>query len=42
MHIEYKGTRDVKKFINLSVDKDYYKPIRTSNVFSSNYIEHEK
>ena len=35
-----KVLRDIKAFFELDED-DYYKPIRTGNVFSSNYIEYE-
>ena len=27
--------------IDLSIDEDYYKPIRTSSAFNCNYIEYE-
>ena len=30
-----------KKLFNLSIDEDYYKPIKTSDAFNSNYIEYE-
>ena len=39
--IEYKEIRDVGNLINLSIDEDYYKPIRTNSAFNSNYIEYE-
>ena len=43
--IKYKRIRDVKNLFDLSIDKDYYKPIRTINVFdnnnNNNYIEYE-
>ena len=39
--IECKGIRDVRNLINLSIDEDYYKPIKTNDVFNSNYIEYE-
>ena len=39
--IEYKGIRDVRNLFNLSIDVDYYKPIKTNDVFNSNYIEYE-
>ena len=39
--IEYGGMRDVKDLFNLSVDEDYYKPIKTNDLFNSNYIEYE-
>ena len=39
--IEYRGIRDVRNLFNLSIDKDYYKPIRTNSAFNGNYIEYE-
>ena len=39
--IKYKGTRDVRNLFNLSIDEDYYKPIKTNEAFNSNYIEYE-
>ena len=39
--IEYKGIRDVGDLFNLSIDEDYYKPIRTNSAFNGNYIEYE-
>ena len=39
--IEYKGMIDLLNFFDLSVDEDYYKPIRTNSAFTSNYIEFE-
>ena len=36
-----RGIRDAKKLFDSSIDKDYYKPIRTNNAFNSNYIEYE-
>ena len=39
--IEYKGIRDVKSFIDLSVDEDHYKPIKTNDTFNSINIEYE-
>ena len=38
---EYKGIRDVKSFIDLSVDEDHYKPIKTNDTFNSINIEYE-
>ena len=39
--IEYKGIRDIGNSFNLSIDEDYYKPIRTIRVFENkiNYID---
>ena len=41
--IEYKGIKDVGNLFNQSTDEDYYKPIKTTNVFDNenNYIEYE-
>ena len=38
--IEYKGIRNVKNVFNLSLDKYYYKPIRTKCALNG-YIEYE-
>ena len=38
--IEFKGIRDVKNLLPLSIDEDYYKPIRTNSSFNDNYIEY--
>ena len=40
-HIKYKGIRDMKNLFDLLIDEDYYKPIKTNDAFSSNYIEYE-
>ena len=32
--------RKKKETKNLSVDKDYYKPIKTKSAFNGNYIEY--
>ena len=39
--IECKGIRDIGNSFNLSIDEDYYKPIRTIRVFDNkiNYID---
>ena len=39
--IEYRGIRDIKNLFYLSIDEDYYKPIKTNDAFNSNYIEYE-
>ena len=39
--IVYKGIRDVRNLFNLSVDEDYYKPIRTNSSSNDYYIEYE-
>ena len=33
--------RDIRNLFNQSIDKDYYKPIRTKSAFNGNYIEYE-
>ena len=38
---ECKGIRDVRNLFYPSIDKDYYKPIRTKGAFNSNYTEYE-
>ena len=38
---EYKGIRDVKDLFDLSIDKDYYKPIITNGAFNNYYIQYE-
>ena len=40
--IGYKETRDVKNLFNLSINEDYYKPIRNISAFDNknNYIEY--
>ena len=35
---EYKGIRDVRNLIDLSIDEDYYKPLKTNDSFTNNYI----
>ena len=35
--IEYTEIRDVRNSFNLSVDEDYYKPIKTNDAFNRNY-----
>ena len=39
--IKYKGIRDVRNLFDLSIDEDYYKPIKTNDSFNNNYIEYE-
>ena len=39
--IEYKRIRIVKNLFHLSIDEYYYKSIKTSDAFNSNYIEYE-
>ena len=38
---EYRGIRNVKDLFDLSIDKDYYKPIITKGAFNNNYIQYE-
>ena len=38
---EYKGIRDIWNLFNQSIDKDYYKPIKTNSTFNGNYIKYE-
>ena len=38
--IEYRGIRDAKNLFDLSINEDYYKPIRINEAFNSNYIEY--
>ena len=38
---EYKGIRDVKDLLDLSIDEDYHKPIITNSAFNNNYIQYE-
>ena len=40
-NMEYKGKRYVRNLLNLSIDEDYYKPIKSNGAFNSNYIEYE-
>ena len=39
--IEYKGIRDIENLYDLSINKDYYKPIIINDTFNSNYIEYK-
>ena len=38
---EYRGIKDVKDLLDLSIDEDYYKPIITNSAFNNNYIHNE-
>ena len=38
---EYKGTKDIEGFFNLSIDEDYQKPIIVKGAFNNNYIMYE-
>ena len=37
-NIEYRGIRNVRDLFDLSIDKDYYKPIIARGAFNSRYI----
>ena len=39
--IEYKGIRGVRNLFNLTIDEDYYRPIRSNSAFNGNYFEYE-
>ena len=39
--IECRGTRDVKNLLDLLIDENCYKPIRTNSAFHNNYIQYE-
>ena len=39
--VEYKGIKDIECLFDLSIGKDYYKPIITKGAFSKNYIQYE-
>ena len=39
--IEYRGIRNIKDLLDLSIDEDYYKPIITKGAFNNNYIQYE-
>ena len=39
--IEYRGIRNVRDLFDLSIDEDYYKPIKAKSAFDGNYIPHE-
>ena len=39
--IEYRGIADIKNLFDLSVDEDYWKPIKTNDDFNNNYIEYK-
>ena len=38
---EYRGIKDVKDLFDLSIDKDYYKPIITKGSFNNSHIWYE-
>ena len=37
---EYRGIKDVKDLVDLSIDEDYYKPMITKSAFNNNYIRY--
>ena len=39
--IEYRGIKNVKDLFDLSIDKDYYKPIIAKSAFDGSYIQYE-
>ena len=39
---QYKGITDIKGLFDLSIDEDYYKPIKVNSVFNNNYIKYER
>ena len=38
---EYKGIKDIKDLIKLSIDKDHYKPILVKSGYNGNYVKYE-
>ena len=38
---EYKGIKDIKDLFNLSIGKDYYKPILVKSGYNNNYIQYK-
>ena len=38
---EHKWIRDVRNLFDLSIDEDYYKPIKANDSFNNSYIEYE-
>ena len=36
--VKCRGIRDVNNLFDLSIDENYYKPIKTNDAFNSNYI----
>ena len=38
---EYKGIRNIRDVFDLSIDKNYYKPILTRGAFNGNYIQYK-
>ena len=39
--IKYKGIGDEKNLFDLSIDEEYYKPIKSNDSFNNNYIEYK-
>ena len=38
---EYKGIKDIKDLFNLSIDKNYYKPMLVKSSYNGNYVKYE-
>ena len=38
---EYKGIKDIKNLIKLSIDKDYYEPTLVKSGYDNNYVQYE-
>ena len=39
--VKYRGIRDIKDLLGLSISEDYYKPIIVNSAFNNNYIQCE-
>ena len=39
--VKYRGIRDIKDLLDLSISEDYYKPIIVNTAFNNNYIRYE-
>ena len=38
---EYRGIKNIKDLLKLSIDKDYYKPILVKRGYNNNYVQYE-
>ena len=38
---EYRGIKDIKDLIKLSIDEDYYKPVLLKSGYNNNYVQYE-
>ena len=38
---EYKGIKNIKDLIKLSIDKDHYKPVLVKSGYNNDYVQHE-